>query len=261
MRAAAVRCVIAATLLGVAGAACARNASNGYRIHQFASAIKGTERTCQSCRDADPKNSPNAMLANVNIGTACGQSRPQGTAHALKGLCNIGAGATQTDAETGLAVGLANPRMAQFAVLSAAERSGAAECLRAVHPNLPAPGARPQFSAPSSSAANGSLDFGPVNEGATATPMIHVVNVGDQAPQIASNAATPHVGELSIVSKGLVGPSATSGPHVVALEGVLGAAGGGLTSASINRTHVSFSATSVDQASVARTVVISTVRW
>lgn len=183
MRAVAVHGVIAATLLGVPGATCAQYALNGHRLHEFAGAIEGAERNCQGRDGDDPKNPPNAMLANVNIGTACGQGRPRGTTHALKGLCNIGAGATQTDAETRPAVELASPKMAHFGVLSAAERSDAAESLRAAHPD------RRRRSRGRSSALRAAARRPDPSNSARSTEerrtlATHVVNVGDPALRI-----------------------------------------------------------------------------
>jgi mono/diheme cytochrome c family protein len=175
---------LAALLVGMfAGQAAAQDASNGYRLYTFTSTIKSTAQSCTSCHGENPWTPPNAMLVGVNIGTACNQTWPQGTAHALKGLCNIGAGATQNDAVARLAVGLAQPQMAQFSGLSTAERTDVAAFLLATYgsPSVfpPVPVARPEYREAGSTTASGTLDFGSVNDGATATKVVYFTHAGN----------------------------------------------------------------------------------
>lgn len=160
------------------GAVQAQDASNGYRLYQFTNTIKGTAQNCASCHGENPRMPPNAMLANVNIGTACGQAWPAGTAHALKGLCNIGPTATQMDAVTRLTIGLAQPQMAQFVGLTTAERADVAAYLLAVNANQAVAFARPEYQQAGNASAITTLNFGSVNEGATASLVVYFVNGG-----------------------------------------------------------------------------------
>lgn len=180
--------VAAFILAAVAGPTVAQDAANGYRLYTFTSTIKGTAQSCTSCHGENPWTPPNAMLANVNIGTACGQSWPQGTAHALKGLCNIGGAATQTDAAARLTVGLAQPQMAQFSGLSTTERADLAAFLLATYKSPttfpPVPVARPEYQAQGSTNPIGTLNFGSVSDGATAQLVVFFVNAGTAPMQI-----------------------------------------------------------------------------
>lgn len=176
----------------------------------------------------------------------------------------------------------------RIGVLSAAERSDAAESLRAVHPDCRRR-SRGRGPALRAAALRPDPSFGSVNRGAThagdprrerrrssaadrrgirrrrtltLSPTVGTTASRTAIVQIASNTAAPHGGELSIISDGLSGRSATPGLHVVVLEGALGAAGSGSTSASISRMQASISATPVDDMSMARTVAIPTLqRW
>lgn len=182
--------VAAFILAAIAGPAVAQDAANGYRLYTFTSTIKGTAQSCTSCHGENPWTPPNAMLVGVNIGTACGQSWPQGTAHALKGLCNIGSAATQTDAAARLTVGLAQPQMAQFSGLSTTERADLAAFLLATYKSPttfpPMPVARPEYQAQGSTNPIGTLNFGSVSDGATAQLVVFFVNAGTAPMQIGS---------------------------------------------------------------------------
>ncbi len=167
----------------------AQDASNGYRLWNFTSTIKGTALNCIGCHGQDPYTPPNAMLVGVNIGTACGMTWPQGTAHALKGLCNIGPGATQADSNNRLAVGLAQPQMAQFMILSTAERADLAAFLLASFQRVAVPFARPEFQQQGSTTAIGTLNFGSVNDGASASLVVFFVNSGNLPMQIGAGFA------------------------------------------------------------------------
>lgn len=182
--------VAAILLAALSGAAVAQDAANGYRLYTFTSTIKGTAQSCTSCHGENPWTPPNAMLAGVNIGTACGQTWPQGTAHALKGLCNIGASASQADAAARLTVGLAQPQMAQFGVLTTTERADLAAFLLATYksPTIfpPVPVARPEYQAQGSTNPIGTLNFGSVSDGGTASLVVFFVNAGTAPMQIGS---------------------------------------------------------------------------
>ncbi len=188
-RGAATSLLIAMAVGGYVAPAAAQDASNGYRLYTFTSTIKGgSVQNCTSCHGENPRNPPNAMLVGVNIGTACGQTWPMGTAHALKGLCNIGGGATQSDAAVRLTVGLAQPQMAQFSGLTTQERADIAAFLLATYQNAtafpPIPVARPEYQAAGSTAAISTLNFGSVNDGATPSLVVFFVNAGTQAMTI-----------------------------------------------------------------------------
>ena len=177
-------------LAALSGPAAAQDAANGYRLYTFTSTIKGTAQSCTSCHGENPWTPPNAMLAGVNTGTACGQTWPQGTAHALKGLCNVGASATQTDAAARLTVGLAQPQMAQFSGLTTSERADIAAFLLATYKSPtafpPVPVARPEYQAQGSANPIGTLNFGSVSDGGTASLVVFFVNAGTAPLQIGS---------------------------------------------------------------------------
>lgn len=171
--------------------AAAQNASNGYRLYTFTTTLKegtGITRTCVGCHGENPLMPPNAMLPNVNIGSACGTNWPAGTAHALKGLCIIGATATQANAVAFLESGLARAEMAEFRVLTPQERADIAAFLLATHLNRsafpPVPVARPEYRLEGSTAATTTVDFGTVSGGASAQRVIHFVNAGNHPMQI-----------------------------------------------------------------------------
>jgi hypothetical protein len=178
----------ALALAAVASPALAQDAANGYRLYSFTSTLKGTAQSCTSCHGENPWTPPNAMLTGVNIGTACGQAWPQGTAHALKGLCNIGAGATQADAAARLTVGLAQPQMAQFSGLTTAERADLAAFLLATYKSPgtfpPVPVARPEYQAQGATSPITTLNLGSVSDGATAQLVVYFVNAGSASMQI-----------------------------------------------------------------------------
>ncbi len=167
----------------------AQDASNGYRLWNFTSTIKGTALNCIGCHGQDPYNPPNAMLVGVNIGTACGMTWPQGTAHALRGLCNIGNAATQADSVGRMGVGLAQPQMAQFMILSTAERADLSAFLLASFQRVAVPFARPEFQQSGSTTAIGTLNFGSVNDGASSSLVVFFVNSGNLPMQIGSGFA------------------------------------------------------------------------
>lgn len=166
----------------------AQNASNGYRLWNFTSTIKGTALSCIGCHGQDPYNPPNAMLVGVNIGTACNMAWPPGTAHALKGLCNIPT-PTQADAVGRMGVGLAQPQMAQFMVLSTAERADLAAFLLASFQRAAVPFARPEFQQAGSTTPIGTLNFGSVGDGASSSLVVYFVNSGNLPLQIGSGFA------------------------------------------------------------------------
>ncbi|MCU0950860.1 MAG: choice-of-anchor D domain-containing protein [Burkholderiaceae bacterium] len=176
----------AVTLALLASPAMAQDASNGYRLWNFTSTIKGTAQSCASCHGENPRMPPNAMLVGVNIGTACGQAWPAGTAHALKTLCVIGASPTQAQAfaltDSAInGVGL----MAQFRTpLNASERQDLAAFLLASHTNSAVTFARPEYREPNGSAGIGTLNFGSVNDGSTASRVVYFTNAGTAPMQI-----------------------------------------------------------------------------
>jgi mono/diheme cytochrome c family protein len=171
--------------------ALAQDASNGYRLWNFTSTIKGTAQSCSSCHGENPRTPPNAMLTGVNIGMACGQSWPAGTAHALKTLCVIGNGATQAQAFAVTdgainGVGL----MTQFrAPLTAAERQDLAAFVLASHLNMTVSVARPEYREPNGTTGIGTLNFGSVNDGSTASRVVYFTNTGTAAMQVAAGFA------------------------------------------------------------------------
>jgi hypothetical protein len=174
--------LVAIALGLLAGSAVAQDASQGYRLYNFTSTIKGTVQSCLSCHGADPRTPPNAMLNIGSINPACGRSDwPVGTAHSLKGLCNIGPTASQADAEARFTIALGVPLMAQFAAanFSAQERRDIAAFLLASYLGTPVPFARPEYREEGATSATGALDFGSVNDGATATKLVYFVNGGN----------------------------------------------------------------------------------
>jgi len=190
---------VVAALLGAPAAA--QNAANGYRLYTFTDTLKGTAQNCASCHGANPRTPPNAMLAIPSINPACGRTDwPVGTAHALKGLCAIAASRVpiQSDAEVRVAVGMAQPLMAQFAVLTAQERADIAAFLLAsqLNPTFPpVPVARPEYRAEGATDAITTLDFGNVSEGAMAQRVVYFVNAGTAPMQIDASFA---VGPMAI---------------------------------------------------------------
>lgn len=170
---------------------------------------------------------------------------------------NVGDQALQIDAAFDVATAISGRNAARFAAASTLPGGDTtAPCAASL--TLAANGGRCGLAitfSPDPAVLAGALQT--ASSACTGTPLAPGANCSVTATYAPPNTATPHVGELSIVSNSLCGPSATPGPHVVALEGVLGAAGGGLTAASINRTRVSFPATPVNQMSVAQTVVLS----
>jgi mono/diheme cytochrome c family protein len=165
----------------------AQDASNGYRLWNFTSTIKGTALNCIGCHGQDPYNPPNAMLPGVNIATACNMAWPAGTAHALKTLCVIGE-ATATQAQAFSVVdGAINGQslMSQFRTpLSPAERADLAAFLLASLKRTAVPFARPEFQQQGSTTPIGTLNFGSVNDGATSSQVVYFVNSGTLAMQI-----------------------------------------------------------------------------
>ena len=179
----------AALLIGMfSGQIAAQDASNGYRLWMFTSTIKGTAQSCNSCHGDDPRNPPNAMLVGVNIGTACGQAWPAGTAHAHKSLCLIDPTrtmATQAQAFAFVDNAVSNQAlMAQFRPLTAAERQDLAAFVLATHLGNAVPFARPEYREEGSATPTGTVDFGSVNDGATASRVVYFVNAGNHPMQI-----------------------------------------------------------------------------
>jgi len=160
--------------------AAAQDAANGYRLYTFTTELKGTTQSCVSCHGTNPRMPPNAMLGIPSINPACGRSDwPVGTAHALKGLCNIGPTATQSDALLRLTIGLAFPQMAPFSVLMPQERADIAAFLLATHLNTPVPVARPEYRLEPAATATITVDFGTASGGASAQRVVYFVNAGD----------------------------------------------------------------------------------
>lgn len=170
----------------------AQDASNGYRLWNFTSTIKGTALNCIGCHGQDPYNPPNAMLSGVNIGTACGTTWPAGTAHALKTLCVIGeTAATQAQAFSVVDNAVNGQQlMAQFrSVLSPAERQDLAAFLLASLKRTAVLFARPEFVQQGTTAPIGTLNFGSVNDGASSSLVVFFVNSGTLGMQIGSGFA------------------------------------------------------------------------
>jgi len=181
--------VTAALVLGgMTGHAVAQDASNGYRLWNFTSTIKGTAQSCSSCHGDNPRNPPNAMLVGVNIGTACGQSWPAGTAHAQKSLCLVDPTrtmATQAQAFAFTDNAVTNQAlMAQFRPLTAGDRQDLAAFLLASHLGNAVPFARPEYQQEGSTTVIGTLNFGSVNDAATASRVVYFTNGGNHPMQI-----------------------------------------------------------------------------
>lgn len=182
-RAAAAGLLIAMAVGGFVAPAMAQDASNGYRLWMFTSTIKGTAQSCNSCHGDNPRNPPNAMLVGVNIGTACGQTWPAGTAHAHKSLCLVDPTrtmATQAQAFAFTDNAVTNQAlMAQFRGLNASERQDLAAFVLATHLGNAVPFARPEYQQEGSTAAITTLNFGSVNDGATQSRVVFFANTGN----------------------------------------------------------------------------------
>jgi mono/diheme cytochrome c family protein len=190
---------VLAMVLGVlAGAICAppahaQNASNGYRLFQFTSALKGTAQSCAGCHGENPRMPPANAVDGFPARNMCGQDWPAGTVHSLRTFCAVNA-TTQATAEGIVSSALNSvPQMAQFTgVITAGERSDIAAYLLAVYLQQPVPFARPEFQLSGTTTPIVSVDFGGVSDGATLTRVVHLVNSGTLALQIdaAFSAAT-----------------------------------------------------------------------
>lgn len=205
--------------------AAAQNASNGYRLYNFTTDLKSTVQSCASCHGTNPRMPPNAMLLIPSINPACGRNDwPVGTAHALKGLCNIGPGATQADAELRLTIGLAFPQMEPFRTLTAQERADIAAFLLATHLNTPVPVARPEYRLEGSPTATTTVDFGTVSGGASAQRVVYFVNAGDLPMQIdAGFVAGPTAISGLNATRYSVSPAVPTGEIACAPNGTLNA--------------------------------------
>lgn len=173
-------------LLGlVALDAVAQNASNGWRLFQYTSALKGTTSNCAGCHGENPASPPPNVIPSFPARTLCGQEWPAGTVHALKTFCAVNA-TTQATADGIVANALGSvPQMSQFGgVITAAERADIAAYLLAVYLQQPVPVARPEFQLSGGTTPVVSVDFGGVGDGATATRVVHFVNAGTLALQI-----------------------------------------------------------------------------
>jgi hypothetical protein len=206
-----VRVLAALALCAAAGAAVAQDASQGYRLWMFTSTIKGTAQSCNSCHGDDPRSPPNAMLVNVNIGMACGQSWPMGTAHAHKTLCVLDptrTTATQAQAFSIVDNAASNQAlMAQFRGLSPAERQDLAAFVLATHLGNAVPFARPEYREDGASSATGTVNLGSVNDGATATRLVYFVNAGNHPMTI--DAGFAPAGAVSGLNAGRFAAAAT----------------------------------------------------
>ncbi|MDZ7653441.1 MAG: choice-of-anchor D domain-containing protein [Burkholderiaceae bacterium] len=189
-RGAATGLLIAMAVGGFVAPAAAQDASNGYRLWMFTSTIKSTAQSCNSCHGDNPRNPPNAMLVGVNIGTACGQAWPAGTAHAQKNLCLVDPTrtiATQAQAFAFTDNAVSNQAlMVQFRGLTTAERQDLAAFVLATHLGNAVPFARPEYQQEGSTGVITTLNFGSVSDGATASRVLYFTNGGNHPMAIAS---------------------------------------------------------------------------